>query len=118
MQPGNTALTDTTYVSEAFCPNVQPRARVLPSYWFDNAHTRMTVCSVPPGHAQREPQGYAGLTKLAGLRAPLSSLRLSRSCCKQVEPGGTRQNKTLSKTVLMHFARTTRALSPDGTLHT
>ena len=29
---------------------------------------------------------------LAGLRAPLSSLRLSRSaCCKQVEPGGTRQ---------------------------
>ena len=30
--------------------------------------------------------------QLAGLRAPLSSLRLSRStCCKQVEPGGTRQ---------------------------
>ena len=26
-------------------------------------------------------------------RAPLSSLRLSRSCCKQVEPGGTRQGQ-------------------------
>ena len=38
----------------------------------------------------RRRKGY-----LAGLRAPLSSLRLSRSnklsCCKQVEPGGTRQ---------------------------
>ena len=35
---------------------------------------------------------------LAGLRAPLSSLRLSRStCCKQVESGGTRHSKAFRK---------------------
>ena len=29
------------------------------------------LCSVPPGRAQREPQGYAGLTRLyVGLRGP------------------------------------------------
>ena len=40
-----------------------------------------------PAAAKRQPSRAA----VAGLRAPLSSLRLSRSCCKQVEPGGTRQ---------------------------
>ena len=35
------------------------------------------------------------LAGVAGLRAPLSSLRLSRSE-KQVEPGGTRQSRWVS----------------------
>ena len=56
-----------TCVGEAFCPNIQPRA-----------HARLTGLTT---------EGFAGL------RAPLSSLRLSRSCCKQVEPGGTRQGR-------------------------
>ena len=35
--------------------------------------SRSPRCSVPPGRAQREPQGYAGLTRLALIRVILNS---------------------------------------------
>ena len=57
----------------------------------------------PPEVPEKAPY-LAALQPLAGLRAPLSSLRLSRSCCKQVEPGGTRQCSR-ARSVRKHLVR-------------